>query len=366
MTALSRKTGYRIAAVAMGLIVGFAGVEIVLRVLMKRPPGAQAVELKLPAPNLFLELPDAPLSRSPTHVYIAFIGDSFTFGTGVDADKNLVRQTNDILRQRHPGEYTAINLGTTGADLICEWVVYNRFRDIYRPNIVVHVISPNDMDVDYFEGLRKIEATLAYRSVFAQHSYFVALAEGYMRREETLEEYFEYLSGGRTTDQLNRAWRIIDREIAAIKGLVEEGGAIYVMTRFPEFLLDLDRYPLEHVHRRTAELADRLNVPYLDLLDVFRKQPRQQFSISRLDDHPNEKAHRIAAEAITDFLEKKVFPKMPATATSLPSLRRTPQQITALEGEHLREIIRLDPSCRSARLCLDGLLDERRVSRVRP
>jgi hypothetical protein len=57
------------------------------------------------------------------------------------------------------------------------------------------------------------------------------------------------------------------------------------------------------MHDAIAGVMQAEGVAHLDLFPAFRgKDPRRMQAIPRVDPHPNEIAHRIAAEAIFHFL----------------------------------------------------------------
>ncbi|MEK9146729.1 MAG: hypothetical protein AAB639_00860, partial [Patescibacteria group bacterium] len=66
-------------------------------------------------------------------------------------------------------------------------------------------------------------------------------------------------------------------------------------------------YPARHVHQLMAETFRSNNVEVLDLQNVFGRFDKQKLMASKFDPHPNEIAHKFAAEEIfskvTAYLE---------------------------------------------------------------
>jgi hypothetical protein len=97
------------------------------------------------------------------------------------------------------------------------------------------------------------------------------------------------------------------RGIAAMKERCDRAGTKLAAVVFPfvHFPTD-DSYPLREVHDRIASLLSSLGIPALDLLAAFRGIPPQRLVLEPQGDrHPNEIAHRIAAERIELWLEEK-------------------------------------------------------------
>jgi hypothetical protein len=56
------------------------------------------------------------------------------------------------------------------------------------------------------------------------------------------------------------------------------------------------------------EFASQLDVPYLDLLEVFAGRDAETLRVSPANEHPNALCHRLAAERIARFLRDEVLP----------------------------------------------------------
>jgi hypothetical protein len=64
-------------------------------------------------------------------------------------------------------------------------------------------------------------------------------------------------------------------------------------------LVGLDRgYPFEPAHETIRRLCAGAGIPHYDLLQAFRGRPTADLWVHPVDHHPNEVAHRIAAEAL--------------------------------------------------------------------
>jgi hypothetical protein len=349
----SHALGFRIAAICVGVGIALLVAEVAVRIVSaQKPPEPKGMSVGPEKGGTFLDRADL---TSATHhkstVRIAFLGDSFTYGLGVEASQTFAYQTGVLLNRRWPAWCATINLGRPGEDLIREWSIYNLVKDGLRPHVVVQVISPNDLDVDFYQDMERIGRITARRSWASRYSLLVAYVEDKVRSMIQYRHLLDYMRGGPTPEARERSWRIISHVIEATRKLVEADGARYVLVRFP-FLLDPANPSLDEVHDGTADLARRLGIPYLDLRDAFDKQDKDRMSQHR-DDHPSPAAHKIAAEALTDFLVKTVLPKLPRTPVSRPASAPARERIDAAVIHYYEQILELDPTCRSARVSLD-------------
>ena len=75
---------------------------------------------------------------------------------------------------------------------------------------------------------------------------------------------------------------------------------------FPLFDFKIDSsYPFKDIHAKIGAALEALGVPHLDLQDAFRGlTPERLQTRPGQDSHPNEIAHRIAADALAKWLTK--------------------------------------------------------------
>ncbi len=357
------RRAFRVAAVVGAVLLILVVAEGVLRLTAQEeaPVKVQPVDAdSLMNPLGLRDRCDAVPQHSDV-LRIAFLGDSFTYGLGVEREQTFVRRTGMILRDGWPRPCVAVNLGRPGVDLISAWAVLNQVWDSVRPQVVVHVLSQDDLDVDVYEEGRAVETYLTSRTWAARHSSLVNLAETSFRWWRAYPRMVDHMRGGLTPALRERAWKIAEFQIQATQRLVAEGGGLYVLVRFPclRWARQQD-YPLAEVHRKTADLAARLKAPYLDLWESFRGKDPAALCLTRIDDHPTPAGHQIAAEAIGAFLIREILPKIRPGVTSAPASARSPQSVAEAEVRQYQRILELDPTCKSARFWLDRALNPRR------
>ncbi|MEW6742554.1 MAG: GDSL-type esterase/lipase family protein [Planctomycetota bacterium] len=83
---------------------------------------------------------------------ILVIGDSYTYGWGVDQDETIPEQLRDNLERRYPGVvYDVLNAGVPAYDTAAEYGHLGALAPRVEPDLVVLVFQTNDItEVDHF------------------------------------------------------------------------------------------------------------------------------------------------------------------------------------------------------------------------
>ncbi len=238
-------------------------------------------------------------TKPPNTVRILCVGDSFTWGYNVQFDDAYPARLERLLQllETNP-RYEVLNWGVEATGT-------GRHRDLirrglaYRPDYVILGYYLNDPDprvvprelypVRWSPRVRWLMDHFALARWFARRW----LAMYYARAHA---EYYNRLFApdSRWYHHHVLALRRIRQTLAEHR--IPWAVVIWPVMYAP---FDRDRYPFQHIHARIHHLLDEMHVPYLDLLDVFRgMDPERLQTIPYVDPHPNEIAHRLAAQAI--------------------------------------------------------------------
>ena len=108
--------------------------------------------------------------------------------------------------------------------------------------------------------------------------------------------------------------------------LCRERGVPFVVAIFPLFGNPLDdSYPFTEVHRTIAQSAAAAGARVVDLLPVYRGLRWDLLVVDGVDDeHPNEIAHRLAAQALLKALDEVI----PSTAAAARAAAEHDQEST--------------------------------------
>lgn len=71
----------------------------------------------------------------------------------------------------------------------------------------------------------------------------------------------------------------------------------------------LEEHPRREIHVKMEAMLNNLNIPFVDLLDVYRSEKREKIILKSYDPHPSPYGHTVAAKALFDFLaERQIVP----------------------------------------------------------
>ena len=224
---------------------------------------------------------------------LAFVGDSFTRGFGVaDGDAFPERVVATL-----GGRARGLNLGIIDASFDEEVGVWWTFGRLHAPDVLVWVFVLNDLDLRRFgEDALVMAEPLRPTGVRLVDLPRRALAQRRLSRV-TSEAYRASLDPVLNPDAFDR----LDRGLEATAYDARTAGVRPLFVVFP-LLWQLDAYPFAEAHRVIAAHAEAAGWEVLDLLPAFAGKDASELWVSGSDHHPNERAHQIAAEAITDRL----------------------------------------------------------------
>jgi lysophospholipase L1-like esterase len=247
------------------------------------------------------------------------IGDSFTWGASVLFDDAWPQRVERTLTRERRERWEAVNLAESGLNAVQEASRLDSEGFAYAPDVVVVAYVLNDSEdetaaearraADWVEERRRPPSpSLLDRSALARlvRTRLWATVENRRRVEGFRSMYADDYAG----------WAAARRALKAMGGMCREHGVPLVVAIFPLFgnALD-DGYPFADVHAKVAQAAGEAGAKVVDLLPLYRGLDWKLLVVNGADDeHPNEVAHRIAAQAIARAVDE-VVPR-PAARTA--------------------------------------------------
>jgi lysophospholipase L1-like esterase len=106
-----------------------------------------------------------------------------------------------------------------------------------------------------------------------------------------------------------RTYSVFADSVRRINRIAHKNKIPLVGVVFPLYGTPLDEsYPFFPCHEKIAELLKELNIPMRDLFSIYKGIPLDRLQVIPGEDrHPNEIGHRMAGEAIYDFLAESNF-----------------------------------------------------------
>jgi len=253
---------------------------------------------------------------------VVVLGDSFTWGAKVEFDDAYPRRLERGLA-RHRGEaWEVISLARSGMNTVEEAEQLGTEGLAYDPDVVVLGYCLNDSEDDNAAEARRardwtemkkerrspsdgLERSALYRLIRRR---IWATVENRRRiaayRSMYAPEYPGWIAGQR-----------------ALKSMAEwcrERKVPFLVMIFPLFGNPLDRdYPFPEIHAAVSRAAAEAGARVVDLLPAYRGLNWELLVVDGPnDEHPNEIAHRIAADVLLSALDDVLPP--PARRASLP------------------------------------------------
>jgi hypothetical protein len=249
------------------------------------------------------------------------LGDSFTAGHGV---KDVEDRFANRIRRAHPEwevHLLAQSGWDTGDELEALRTAVQRGDQLDQVVLVYMLNDVADILPAWATTHQRIMGDAAKRPWLQRHSYLVDAVVHLVKfvREPDMRNYFEFVRDG----YRGPVWQHQMERLDSLREAVNAAGGHLVVVTFP-FLHALGpKYEYRFIHEELSEFWGKRSVPQLDLLGIYQDIPPGKLVVNRLDAHPNEYAHGLAADAIGKFLERNLSaPGTPPPPPSSPS--RTP------------------------------------------
>ncbi|MBW2287612.1 MAG: SGNH/GDSL hydrolase family protein [Deltaproteobacteria bacterium] len=235
---------------------------------------------------------------------VLFLGDSFTFGSGVD-DPAL--RFSDRLERAFGDGFHFYNAGIPGSQP-SDWVRFvGVFLRDYRPDAVVAVFFLRDGTAlgtalhYHVDRIAEIRAEHCGRPV-ERHSYLVKrICDIRVQRDFTEWYLGEFRRAYLGSEQERRVWVEMQAELLAIRKSSVEAGASFHLVVFP-LLYGLKDYEFHDVEAEILRFAETHDIPAMSLISGFEGKDERDLWVSPVDQHPNAVGHEIAAETLLPYL----------------------------------------------------------------
>ncbi len=238
---------------------------------------------------------------------VLFLGDSFTWGASVLFEDTYPQRVERGLNRR--GEaWEAINLAEPGNNTVQEAARLDAEGFDYSPDVVVlgyedenaaEARRAADWLADRKQaptaGRRLLDRSALYRLVSSR-----LWATGENRRR---------IAGFRSMYAPDyKGWVAAQKALRAMGGSCRARGVPLVVLIFPLFGNPLDEgYPFADIHAQVARVAGEAGAKVVDLLPYYRGLRWELLVVDGAnDEHPNEIAHRIAAQTLLKALDDVV------------------------------------------------------------
>lgn len=255
------------------------------------PSGAQTLQDAEPAP------------KEPGTFRIAVVGDSFTFGPNMQLVDTFPKKLEHMLNQNVGSPRTQVlNRGVNGSSTENEVEIVRKVLQ-ERPDVLVLQITLNDAEPHILSDEERKELFgapwLRWRIFSAWRS--LGFIASRFHNSQTVRRYIDYHSRFFRDPASRERFEI---SIRRISHQAQGAGVPLVALVFPLFDFPInDHYPFAETHSIINEILARNGVKAIDLRAAYSRIPPERLQvIPGVDNHPNEIAHRIAAERLLAVL----------------------------------------------------------------
>lgn len=251
---------------------------------------------------------ERPLDKPPGTRRVLCLGDSFAWGASVEFEDALPQRLERGLTRRRRERWEVVSLALPGMNTVDQEAQLEQEGFAYHPDVVLLAYVLNDSeDATAAEARRAADWAETRRQArppsLLDHSALLrwvrgrlwATAENRRRVRGYLSMYADGAPG----------WVAGQRALEHMGALCRARGVPFVVAIFPLFGNPLDAgYPFESIHAKVADAAGKAGARVVDLLPSYRGLRWDVLVVDGVDDeHPNEIAHRIAANALLHELD---------------------------------------------------------------
>lgn len=243
----------------------------------------------------------SPELKSDKTTRVLMLGDSLTFGWGVEAKDTVSRQLEAILTESAPdSNFEVVNSGVGNYNTSMQAAYFLSKGKALKPDVVV---------INYF--INDAEPTPVRKSsLWREYSYALVVLAGAVDTVKRL--YFgapdwKAFYHGLYQDNAP-GWLAAKRAIADISAYCRDNNIPLLLVYQPE-LHELNPYPFADVTAALQKTATENGVPFLDLLPTVKDHAPETLWVTPTDAHPNRIATTAFAQAIASELQLR-FPAL--------------------------------------------------------
>ncbi len=249
--------------------------------------------------------PSVSIAKEPRVFRIACVGDSHTFGHGVDDDRTWPRTLQrELDREFGPLRVEVMNWGVNGYDTEQEVAQIEERLATYRPDLVLLQFFVNDTGLhgalgEPEEGTDDGSGPAGapeWLVALARHSRCAEFLAARLTRKAALHRFHRSLSERFAAD--HAGWARCRELLTSARDSLQKAEVEFAVVLYP-FLFEWDGEMLSHGPlARVGEFCRDASIPCIDLEPAFDGHDVDSLRVHPLDFHANERAHDIAGRAV--------------------------------------------------------------------
>jgi lysophospholipase L1-like esterase len=299
-----------------------------------RRPGGEVFTVTHGVNALGLRGPETTLAKPPGVRRIATLGDSFTFGYGVDDDETWPAALQRALDGTGGagGADGSTDGATDGAPryevLNCGVPAYDTEQEVrllatrvlaFEPDLVLVAWYLNDPAVrDGAAGTAAQPPPAIVRWTAPGQQGLLPTLRGWSQALDVLcdrlyrRAYQDFQPGAfaRLYDDVHPGWRRAKLALQRAQVICRNRGIGFAVVMYPDLSRRGEHLASHEAYRAVEAFCREQGVPCLDLEPAFLGRDLPALRVHPLDSHPNARAHAIAGDAIAAWLrERELLPR---------------------------------------------------------
>jgi len=230
---------------------------------------------------------------------IAFVGDSFTYGWGIERPEDrFTDRIQSLFDSRAPGTVEVMNVAKPGWDTEDQLQPIKDIIEYYAVDEIVLCYVANDIE-KLLPTEKGFNPTRPPEPVFFNMDSSCLLDYLYRRiylpRVPSVRNYHDWLADGFGDEDVLRRHR---QQLGAVIRTCQEHGVTLRVALLPFIHTSGDKLHPADIHAMLQRWFEENQTPVADLYPVIADLPAEDLVVNQLDAHPNEHAHMLFAEAI--------------------------------------------------------------------
>jgi lysophospholipase L1-like esterase len=288
---LTRNTFYDIEMSRYGLALKVESDDPRIGHVHRPGSSAQLMDVSVQINSDGLRDDEYPVERNERR-RIVFLGDSLTFGWGVEQEESFEHLLERELDRVAPTEILNFGIGNYNTSQEVRLFEVKGLR--YKPDLVVLFYFINDAEPT---PRRSKYAWLGHSRLM---SFYWSRIKAVRARYGDAPNFYGFYSDLYREDQ--PGWIATQRAFARLAQICVQHGIAVRAILLPE-LHRLREYPFSKEHARVMRSLTEHGIPALDLAPLFRNEEQpMSLWVSRDDAHPNSRAHALISQYSLPFL----------------------------------------------------------------
>lgn len=330
----NHQSKWKAYAVNMGLLIGvlllmFLVLEAVARIFIEPPPYSEKGWYQLsenavlgyehtPSKSGIYQGYDASVNeegRRDRHnksalkgITVAFVGDSFTFGQGVDQEHTLPQRFEEFYQQASGTKVNALNFGIGGYNLeqevelirtkVLDYPVSRIYLVWYINDIELSINAAQELNAQSRLPLHlKAYNILISSSRFAAFMKFklsgIAYRAGWTNKGYV--QYYYQLYAPETA-----AWKKFDTHLSLLAQIQKERNITITIVLYPTLSYLNEHHPYLGLYEYIVNASNAHDIEAINLFEAFRGKDARSLRANMYDNHPNADAQEIAAQFLAE------------------------------------------------------------------